>query len=146
MLRSPMINVKEVVVTAATTSSTTSFQIPQNDFDMVLLKLTCQALTGTTPTLDVYVQTTPDGGTTFRDSVHFTQIVASGATEYWASVPNSDFFSGAVGDATIAANAQGLPLISRLVRVKYVIGGTTPSAEFTLDCFLPQEAGVSIRG
>lgn len=47
------------------------------DFDSFLCLATLQGATG--GTLDVYLQISPDGGTTWIDFVHFAQLAASAA-------------------------------------------------------------------
>lgn len=71
------------------------------------LALVCSARSGTTPTLDVTVETSFDGST-WRSQGTFAQINATGTTR--------KSFGG----------------LDRYVRVTWVVGGTTPSFTFSV--------------
>lgn len=72
--------------------------------------LVVTALTGTTPTLNVTVEDSLDGGVTWFTVVTFAQKTAAGSEAVSLSGPFSD-----------------------QLRVKWTVGGTTPSASFTVD-------------
>lgn len=74
----------------------------------VLLCVHCTAITGTTPTLDVSLEQSPDGVGT------------------WTAITGS-----AVTQVTAAGNRVAFATISQpFVRVTSTVGGTTPSATF----------------
>lgn len=129
-----------LVASAARTASGNSGAIVLQDtnFSNVGIKLTCTPVTGTTPTLDLYIQESIDGGTNFIDMAHFAQVTAALTNPTWVSlaVGGSDRYVGAVGDAVISASGVGAPLVSNVWRVKWVIGGTNPSFTFQVDAFL----------
>lgn len=143
MLKSPLQHFNLVTLTGVSASSASGDNIvllPESDFNNIVLKLKTANVSGTSPTLDLYLQTTDDEGTTWYDSVHFTQLTGNTTNPYFAAVPNGGAsvptHIGTVGDATISAAAGGVPLLSRLVRVKAVIGGTTPAFDITLDALI----------
>ena len=131
----------------ATSSGNTTVVIPVNDFDSFIAKLVVTTLSGTSPTLDVYIQTTDDGGTTWFDAAHFTQYSAASTNPNWMTihVEGGDgvisTLGGEIGDATIAASKTGVPLMDKLVRIKYVYGGTVGVANWTLSFKFPHEDG-----
>ncbi len=68
------------------------------------LLATIQGATG--GTLDVYLQVTPDGGTTWMDWVHFPQKTAgAGATSYGLSISQT---TGELNVATVTTVGTGL--------------------------------------
>lgn len=136
MLRKPLTVVKQVIDTNLTGTLTYDFDLPQ-DIDSIVVKLyTGTTFSGTTPTADVYVHTTDDGGTTFYDCVHFDQIsgAISLANAKFALIPVSGAaantplgkgYTGSVAASTIGtASVSGLPLLSGRCRIAIVYGGT----------------------
>lgn len=82
------------------------------------------AASGTTPTLSLKPQFSPDGGTTWVD-IDATNgispnLTAAGSQSVW-------IFPGATGAAASVANR----FLPRLLRVVVTIGGTTPSFTIT---------------
>ncbi len=82
------------------------------------------AATDVGDTLDVYVQSSTDGGTTWDDFVHFTQVLGNGGAKkyqaYWTSLMAPETELGAPADGTLAAGVKQGPVGSNL-RVKWVI-------------------------
>ena len=68
---------------ARTTSSNATALLPELVYDSnsLTFKVNVSAASGTTPTLDLYLQTTLDGGTNWLDCAHFTQLTTT-ATHY----------------------------------------------------------------
>ena len=65
---------------ARTTSSTSSSQtLPPRCKGLVFLLNVTNADTDANDTLDVYIQESPDGGTTWNDIAHFAQILGTTA-------------------------------------------------------------------
>lgn len=85
-------------------------------------QLNITAVSGTTPTLDVVIEDTLDG-TNWNTVATFAQKVAAGR-----EVIN-------VHPAK-AESATFQPLFADILRVRWTIGGTTPSFTFTLDWVL----------
>lgn len=134
MLRQPKETLYTLSKADVTASGSDVIVLPKGDFDSVLVELNVSAASGTTPTLDLYAQTTIDGGSNYLDAVRFAQITTTTSNKHYAiiSIPRNSAVIGAVGDATISASAVGVPLCSRIVRIKYAIGGTSPSFSFTV--------------
>lgn len=123
---------KTLVASAAQTVSGDSGLISFADgrFDDLIVEVAVSAASGTNPTLDVYVQQTFDNGTTYVDVAHFTQITAALTNKARVCLARGNFTNAlkeGVGDATVTAGQLGLPLLSSKGRIKWVIGGTTPS-------------------
>lgn len=83
-------------------------------------------------TMDVYIQTSPDSGTTWYDFVHFTQVGAVATSiqaAQWcriASAANNDTSVIVTGDAALAAaKVINGPVVDSRMRVKFVIVGTS---------------------
>jgi predicted solute-binding protein len=86
----------------------------------------------TPTTLDVYLQTSPDGGTTWYDFAHFTQVGAvstSIQSMSWTRRAGEGTESTSVivtGDAALAAaKVINGPIVDAQCRAKWVIVGTS---------------------
>lgn len=120
-------------VTASGNSGAVLIQ-PGLPVQVLTFEVAVTAASGTTPTLDLYLQESLDGGTTFVDLAHLAQITAALTNPTRVSfaarelTQASDAIHAGVGDATTSAGQlSGLPLVSNVVRAKWVVGGTTPS-------------------
>jgi hypothetical protein len=137
-LRRPL-KTLNLVPSAARTSSGNTSAIVINDMDMenLLVKLSVTAASGTSPTLDVYFQQSLDGGSTWVDVAHYPQVTGTLTNPHYLSLAAgaANAISSGVGDATIAANSLGTSLVSNVWRVKWVIGGTSPSFTFAVDAY-----------
>jgi hypothetical protein len=138
MLRRPL-KTQNLVPSAARTTSGDSGAIVINDMDMsnVLIRLSVSAASGTSPTLDVYFQQSLDGGSTWVDVAHYPQVTSALTNPHYVSlaVGASNAINASVGDGTIAANSLGTSLVSNVWRIKWTIGGTSPSFTFAVDAF-----------
>lgn len=93
------------------------------------------AATDVGDTLDIYVQHSPDDGTTWDDFIHFTQVLGNGGAKKfiasWARDITPESEIKAPADAALAAGILQGP-ISPLIRVKWVIvDAGTDDASFT---------------
>lgn len=101
---------------------------------LLLLTLAAKTMDAGT-TLDVYVQTSPDDGTTWDDVCHFSQVTsaAMGNGTYLAKILNDQdlgFADRAVTDGTLAANTARDYFADKL-RLKYVAAGFSGSDTIT---------------
>lgn len=131
---------KTLVASAARTESgdsgsLTPFRSDRGIRAMVFLLTVSAAATESGDTLDVYVQHSPDDGTTWDDFIHFTQVLGNGgakkfiATWYRDVTPESELKAPA--DASLAAGVLQGP-ISPTLRVKWVVvDASTDNASFT---------------
>jgi hypothetical protein len=131
---------KTLVASATQSASGNSGAITFADgkFDDIIIELNCTAKTGTSPTLDVYVQQTLDG-TNYADVYHFTQLTNTTTSPVRIFLTRGNFGNtskdgaSAVGDATVSAATFGIPLLSNKGRIKWVIGGSAgPSFTFSV--------------
>ena len=127
-LRFPLTVVKSITNTAATGTTNYDFFLP-TDCDSVVVKLYTGVFTGTSPTLNVYVQTSDDAGTTWYDLVAFPQLVAAVTKQNanWATigVATGKTTCSVSGSSTLAAPLVApLPIMSKYMRVAVIIGGT----------------------
>jgi len=112
--------------------------ITPTDWNVAVGKLYATGFTGTSPTLDLYVQTQDPTTGTFFDVVHYAQITGT-ITEQnalFASFGKPQLYIGAPESSHISAGTvSGLPLLSRTVKVVYTYGGTfatNPTVYFTM--------------
>jgi hypothetical protein len=128
---------------AASSSSAIDFGITP---DVASFFVSCTTRSGTSPTLDVYLQHSIDNGASYIDFAHFAQITAAGVYEVsWAAFSNATNNTANVatvttGDAVLAAdrviNGQ---ICAKYFRLKWVIGGTNPSFTFRVDALCKSE-------
>jgi hypothetical protein len=127
------------VSTTGATGSSGPIVLRDFDYSDIVFQLSASAMSGTNPTLDVYIQTSPDYGATWYDMIRLPRLTASGANPSWgvASVGGNSSI-GAVGAATISSTGGGIgvPLLSNTVQVYWALGGTSPSASFTVNALL----------
>ncbi|MBX4188448.1 MAG: hypothetical protein KW793_04965, partial [Candidatus Doudnabacteria bacterium] len=132
--------------TGATSVRSYTFNIPQ-DTDAITVKVPVASINGTSPTADVYLQTSDDGGTTFYDVLHLPTITGTtiaNANALWgtALVCGPGFRSTQSGLSsliqtsvlTITGNASvrglgagqisGLPILGIQNRIQISYGGT----------------------
>lgn len=109
---------------AAETASGSSTPVAVGSFRELLLLINITAVTGTTPTLQFFFETSDDGGVTWyqlNTSTSYTSVGQSGFS-FGAGVSGG-------GSGSAATQATALPL-GDTFRVRWIIGGTTPSFTF----------------
>lgn len=141
----------KVLVPAATIVTTTgnsaAFTLPLADSYAIFINVT--AASGTTPTLDAVLQSSPDGGTTWLNlPIKWTQLTAVGQAyvRFQQTMGLGESASAGVALGTGAAAAANTPFIGAqyttvlgasaqipTVRIAYTVTGTTPS--FTLGVY-----------
>lgn len=125
--------------TGATSIVSKTFTLPQ-DTDEVILKVPITSIVGTAPVVDVFLQTTDDGGTTWYDvaNIRPTQTVVAStinivnAAALFASaattttgIRTNNSVTGATQASSLGANQySGLPLLSQFGRVSIKYSGT----------------------
>ena len=127
-IRFPLQVVKSITNTATTGTTNYDFFLPQ-DCDSVVVKLYTGTFTGTSPTINVFVQTSDDGGTTWYDLAHFAQLVAEVTKQNanWVTlgVSNKSSNASVAGGSTLAVGlVSPIGILSRNMRVSCLVGGT----------------------
>lgn len=131
--------VATLLASAARTASGTATPAAVGRFERVKAILfylgVTVAATDVGDTLDVFIQHSPDGGTTWDDFVHFTQVLGDGGAKKFIATWNRDVVPTSAlkppADASLAAGVQQGP-ISPTWRVKWVIvDAGTDDASFT---------------
>jgi len=123
----------------ATSIVSKTFTLPQ-DTDEVVVKVAAASISGTAPLVDVFLQTTDDGGTTFYDvanirptyTVVASTIAVNTTTAFFAAAPvvgTGMRFNSSVTGSTQASSLgvnqySGLPIMSPLGRISIKYGGT----------------------
>jgi len=105
-------NIQQPFASAARTASVNSSVFEVQDADVLVLYLVVTANSGTSQTLDVKMQDSPDGGTTWFD------IAGAAVTQVTTSN----------GSQIVSATRK----FARTVRCVVTIGGTTPSYTFAV--------------
>ena len=93
------------------------------------------AATDVGDTLDVYIQHSTDGGSTFDDFIHFTQVLGNGGAKrivaHWVGILTPTTALHAAQDAAMAAGVSQGP-IGETLRVKWVVvDAGTANVSFT---------------
>ncbi len=120
-----------VVATPTSTSATAVTGLGIYKQVMILLNVTAAA-NAIDDTLDVYIDTSPDGGTTWLNVVHYPQVLGNdGAKKFTATLDPA----GAAGTACVAvtsdaaANTVRPSIFTDRLRVRYVtVDGIIPGA------------------
>lgn len=101
---------------------------------LVMLNVTAAA-TDANDTLDVYVDTSPDGGTTWINVGHFTQVLGNGgAKKFVMALKNDNPGASAVTDVTSDAAAGATRQYGIADRLRYrgvVVDPTGSNVSFT---------------
>lgn len=105
--------------------------------DFLAMSFVAQLVGATGGTLDVYVQYSPNAGTTWVDYVHFTQLAAgAGAVTYTANTGAPTTTTTAVGTGTAPALAAGTvtggPWGDQMRLLMVAGAGTTAGATVTV--------------
>ena len=131
-----------LLAVTATGTTTTSPAIVIPMMDVWTFHINTTTGTGTTPTLNVVLLYTPDGGTTYLNApVRFAQITATGNN--LVTFKATGLTEGEAGHESAVADTGGtlsqnfvLPAIQSTgnasIKFKYTIGGTNPSFAFTI--------------
>lgn len=123
-----------LLVGAARTSSGTGVASNPSgieEFYSALFFLNVTAVSGTVPTLQVYVQMRLPDGIAWQDIVSFTLVTAAGK-QVAGVTPNGAFTPIAQQVGALApGSVNNLPL-GEVFRIQWVIGGTAPSFTFAV--------------
>lgn len=128
-LRFPLTVVKSITNTRTSAGTDNyAFFLP-TDLDSLVVKLYTGTFTGTSPTIDIWVQTSDDAGTTWYDVAHMTQLVAEVTKQNanWLSLPvvAHGTTTSVSGASTLAADKIAtLPIMSKYMNIAVKIGGT----------------------
>ena len=100
-----------LVPSAAQTSSGIGSAVEVGEYIQLLVTLNITAMSGTSPSVEVYLETSDDDGTT------------------WYTLPNGNFTSAtSVGQQVMQITAP----FGNYLRAVYTLGGTTPSVTFAV--------------
>lgn len=111
---------------------------PLGDYDAI--DIVAELVGATGGTLDVYVQTSHDGGQTWYDSVHFTQLTASGSAAIWRT--SVTHFAQPSSAAPVAVGKNLSPALAANTTVQ---GGWGDRARLVYVAGSGTSAGASIR-
>ena len=147
------INTREIVLLAPQTTTTSGTGPDINaiqGWQAAIVSVTLNTVSGTLPTFNVYIQkklgqpattdvsgAAPTGTAIYDDLISFTSMTTSATTRITevctgpmtptANATTATTADWAQSDAALTAGSQRVGAIGGLWRVKYVIGGTTPS-------------------
>lgn len=131
------------VATTGATGSSGAIVTRDFDFNQLVFLLAVSSMSATA-TLDVWIQSSADGGTTWYDTLRFPRFTASGANPAMGAASLSSMTAPAViGASTLSSTAggQGAPLLSNVIQAYWALGGTTPSASFNISALLTGQNG-----
>lgn len=127
---------KTLVASAARTSTFTSSAIDLPAAEAYTFLVSVTAASGTTPTLDVVFQNTPDGGTTWVNMPLRTAQLTTTSANYLQIAPGNV----AIADSNATAATGGILsknfIPSPKIRIVGTIGGTNPSLTFAVYAFM----------
>jgi hypothetical protein len=95
-------------------------------YTSALFQLETGTGTGTSPTLDVYIQTLCPDNTTWQDILHFAQCITAATHQIGWFVTGSSSVA-AIQTAALAASTIKSIGLGGAIRVRPVVGGTNPS-------------------
>lgn len=124
----------------AATGTGAAFTLRNADFESIVAGLTLASVTGTSPTLDLYLQVQAADGNWY-DMYHWAQQTGNTTATHQNFVAISCGGSrliGDVGSKTISANTLGVGIIGNTFRFAYTIGGTNPHFTPTVNVYQPQ--------
>lgn len=142
----PLVQTLVTLATQTTNGTSANLQVQQSDSYRFIVEV--KTVSGTSPTLDVFLATGDDGGpnttaTNYVEFLHFAQMTTTGqgrqalirpylgfgdtATEQAA--PLLGTVDGATGATAVTTNG---PFDPTNVKVRWVIGGTSPSFAFAI--------------
>ena len=133
----------QVVTISASSAKTTSSNsgtivLPSPDQATFILNVTASS---SPTTLDVYLQTSPNAGTTWYDIAHFTQVgavaTAIQALQWcrFATAANNDTSVIVTGDAALAAaKVINGPIVDSYFRAKWTVAGTSYTFSLVAIC------------
>ena len=127
-------NTDTLLASAARTASGNSLVSNEHGvFKTGIIQLNVTAASGTVPTLDVYIDSSVDGATTFINMVHFTQMITTGRRVFLINENASPIATDFDGTADLAAGVVRNGPWGSLIRVRWVITGTAPSFTFKVE-------------
>lgn len=116
-----------VFSTTTLTASASGGKLPgMEKYTSALFHATVGTVTGTSPTLDIYIQTLLPDNTVWQDIAHFTQITSSSAARVLHFVVGASSEAAVQTEALAAATIKAIGL-GCFIRVRCVVGGTNPS-------------------
>lgn len=122
--------VQIVASNTITSTATGTGTLNVDAFSVADLQLKVTAASGTSPTLDVYIQKQLADGSTYDDIVHFTQATGTGSK--CATVVAGNQGAHAAATRTLAAATVQTATLGSIWRVDVVVGGTNPSFTWEL--------------
>jgi hypothetical protein len=122
-----------LLASAARTETGTGDPVTLEGYLALVLQLdVTAAATDVGDTLDVYVQTTLDGGTNWVDIYHFTQVLGNGGAKRYFGKVVADASLTEFENATALGAAAGRAIFGSAYRVRWAItDASTDNASFT---------------
>jgi hypothetical protein len=126
----------DIRTSAAQTATGNGGAIPVAGITEMAVLIDCTTSSGTTPVLDLYLQSSSDGGTTWYDLPFELSIATTNPASAAAGVvqtDNRDILNGTTDCATNDVRAIAkYSVFGDQVRAAWVISGTTPSFTFSV--------------
>lgn len=141
MIRNSTLSYQNTQTAIIATGNSGAFNLPFGDYESLSVGLFVTTATGTTPTLDLWLQVQgPDGN--FYDVYRWAQQTAATTAnnQIWVGLSaGGGRLVGTVGSKTIAVNTLGVPLLGRTMQLAWTVAGTSPSFTFSVNIYSPEE-------
>lgn len=124
--------------TASATQSAVTFKQAWRTAQIVLA--VTAAATAVGDTLDVYIDTSPDGGTTWINIGHFTQVLGNGGAKSFVMAlgpdnPGASAVTATTSDASAGATRQ-YGINDRLRSRSVIVSSSAPSFTYSVKAYL----------
>ena len=118
---------------ARTTSSDSGTITGYGSYRSCLFETWVTAASGTNPTLDVYLDTITNGSTGWTNVGHYTQFTTTGRRTISVTAFNPSLATDFDATSDAAAGVVRQIDFGSSIRIRWVIGGTTPSFNFAVN-------------
>jgi hypothetical protein len=122
----------EIQTSGAQGASSNSGGTPVSGIREMVVYFDCTASSGTGETLDMWLQGSSDGGTTWFDLPFERSTPADADGTETATIANGRDFVNMAADVACVDSASVYTVFGDYVRVKWIIAGTTPSYTFSV--------------
>jgi len=122
----------ELLASASTGASGNGGGIDVRNLKELLVFADCTASSGTGEVLDLWLQTSSDGGTTWYDMIYERQLQVDADGTETAGIANGRDIVNMAADEACEDGIAVYTVFGDYVRVKYIIAGTGPSYTFSV--------------
>lgn len=133
--------VNNITTALTTTGTSAAMTLPLAESYRFILEV--HTVSGTSPTLDVWLETSADGGTNYVPFLQFAEVTTSGQGKEAIWKPylgvgdsgtsmNAPLLGSVDGSTSSSTSCPSGPIDTRYIKVRSLLGGTTPSFAFAV--------------